>query len=914
MAITGKPDKQVTSLTAPARGSNNRTMSSSWKVPASMTKSDSKTKAENLVVGWKLDITGKNNIKLSKEYGTSKTSASINLNNFSVGSKSYSRSSFYPQTDKKLYSVTISVAGKNSKGTGKANTHTREFKIPKKPTIDAFSFENSTGKATTVIRTDAGAGYAERYDTKYKVTATDTRTGATTVVADTTSTSTEISVTYNASNYQSLNVGDYIKVEVTAQARGFAGHSEDVAKTFYISQPAKATLGTAVVSSKDSTGRLVVPIQTNSTNQQKVDTVKLEYLANTTYETVGDIPASASWSDSGVEDDGECTAITMPIGELIPDRGRYTWIRAKTIRLNESVLYQYSDYQRLEYLETEAAAAAEVDITILDVWSGADAKSAVVLLGWNRSGTDDSTGTELSWSDEEDTWKSTKDPEKYEFSWSDGEITHGGITYHDSAEITIKELTEGERYCIKARRYYEGETVSYGGYSAMVTIIPNGKPAGVVASCFGEIAEGDPLQVYWTFGGSGLQTAWQIVDSNGAVLKEGEGSITGTQIDAETIARHAENNILTFNVQVSTGSDYTLSASRTVRILQKPTLSVNANATLTAQPFSFTASSSRQCDLIVIVTAQGASGQFPDGFKMQINGDTIHSDVYSPAWSNGSATITLPTGLDFWDLGGYTLSVVAVDRETGLRSEPVEKDFTVAWSNKAKDPYNNITLTPIDTVSEDNQHLQGVQITLTAPTGSASTDVYDIYRMDGSKANLIGYDYPRSITFTDEYAPFSNNGELFYRIALRTVDGDVEFADKPYTLQSDTVRFDWQGGTLELPYGISIGDNYKKSVEFRQHMDGSVDGYWNQNIERGASYSSSIIRLIQPEEINLARALARYAGAVFVRTANGSAFTADVQVSDLSVKNEAVTAIAVDATEVGMTEEFMLVSPFEQEG
>ena len=117
-----------------------------------------------------------------------------------------------------------------------------------------------------------------------------------------------------------------------------------------------------------------------------------------------------------------------------------------------------------------------------------------------------------------------------------------------------------------------------------------------------------------------------------------------------------------------------------------------------------------------------------------------------------------------------------------------------------------------------------------------------------------------------------------------------------------------------MPYGNSIGDNYKKSVEFRQHMDGSVDGYWNQNIERGGSYSSSIIKLIQPREVNLARELARYAGAVFVRTANGSAFTADVQVTDLSVKNKAVTAIAVDATEVGLTEEFMLESPYEQAG
>ena len=167
-------------------------------------------------------------------------------------------------------------------------------------------------------------------------------------------------------------------------------------------------------------------------------------------------------------------------------------------------------------------------------------------------------------------------------------------------------------------------------------------------------------------------------------------------------------------------------------------------------------------------------------------------------------------------------------------------------------------------------------------------------------------------TVVDKYAPFSDGDELFYRIALRTVDGDVHYADVSYTLASDTIRFDWQGGTLELPYGLSIGDSYKKSVEFRQHMDGSVDGYWNPNIERSSSFNSSIIKLIQPEEINLARQLARYAGPVFVRTKNGSAFVADVQVTDLSVKNKAVTAIAVDATEVGMTDEFMLPSPFAQ--
>ena len=932
--IKGKPDKKVTSLKAPARGSNNRTMTSTWKVPASMTKDSSETRATDLVVGWKLKTEqiqrtriatsagtvnstaiAEDTISLSKEKSVGTTSASLNLSSFTAD-KSYTRSSFYPSTKVMLKSVTVSVAGKNSKGKGEAVTATRKFEEPKKPSISAFSFNTSTGAVSTTITTDAGAGYKERYDTKYEVVVYNKKTKTTTTSADTSTTDTSKTVSYNASNYQALDPeNEYIRVRVSAYARGYAGSSDTVTKDFYYAFPVKAVIKSATPSSKDSTGALIVKISIEKNEQHPVDSVKLEYLDNVSYEKAEDIPAGAQWSDSGIEDDGKCSAIRVPLSvseHFVPDRGKYTWVRVKTIHANEAVLYQYSEYKRVDELYSDPQTA-DTSIDIISVSSGEDRKSAVVELGWNTSGTDDSTGTELSWSTEKDTWRSTKEPEKYEFTWSDGERTVGNTTYHDSAKITIKDLTEGELYYIKARRYTESEYTTYGEY-ASDTVILNGTPDGVVASCKGTIGEGEPLQVYWSVGGSGLQTKWLIIDSNGRNIKDGEGSVTGTQLSAADVASHAVDGVLTFSVHVSTGSEYTPSDAVSVIILPKPTLTISAS-TLTAQPFQFTASSSSLCDLLVTVTSQGAQGQFPDGVRTQISGDTIYSGIPEITWSSGSASVSLPSGLDFWDGADYTLNVVAVDRDTGLKSEPAETSFAVNWTRKATDPDSYVTVTAVDTpATESTEHIQAVQITLTAPSGSQSSDVYDIYRMDGPKANLIGKGFPLSKTVTDSYAPFSSDGELFYRVAIRTVDGSVEFADKPYTLTSDTVRFDWQGGTLELPYGNSIGDNYKKSVEFRQHMDGSVDGYWNQNIERGGSYSSSIIKLIQPREVNLARELARYAGAVFVRTANGSAFTADVQVTDLSVKNKAVTAIAVDATEVGLTEEFMLESPYEQAG
>ena len=257
--------------------------------------------------------------------------------------------------------------------------------------------------------------------------------------------------------------------------------------------------------------------------------------------------------------------------------------------------------------------------------------------------------------------------------------------------------------------------------------------------------------------------------------------------------------------------------------------------------------------------------------------------------------------------------MVAVDRTTGLKSAEVLSDFSIAWANQAVDPEDAVTLTVIDTYDEDGDHTQAVQIDLTPPTGSAETDVYDIYRMDVEKPSLIGEGFPLTHTVIDEYAPFGDDVPLFYRVALRTVDGDVEVADIPYEAQCEHMRFDWSGGSLELPYGLMYGETFTKDVDIRKHLDGSTDGYWNNNIERKSSLASDVIKIVQLRDIERARNLARYAGPVFVRLPNGAAFEADVQVTDLSKKNDAVVAMAFDATEVGLTDEFILPIPFDLE-
>ena len=922
--IIGKPTQGVFGLGTPTRDGESRVMTTKWTTYDWQKNTANGRRMTSMYAVWQVNTwsNGKSNpLKVAREVGIGTTELAINLNNFTVGNKNYTRASFFPYTSTIVSSVSFIVYTKNEKGYGPYSSATRNFEFPRKPSISEPSFNAENGQLSFTITTDAGNDYYERYDTRYKMTVVNTRTGKTTVPYDSNTGSTEFTLTYDAQDYMQLDYNQYIKVTVEAFARGFRGKSDTVSRTYYISYPAKASITGTEVSAEDSTGKCTVYISTNKSTEHPIDGVKLEYLANVEYSRTEQIPGDSDWRDTGIVDDAECTALSVAVTELIPDVGKYTWLRVKSWHTAEGRLYRYSEYKNI--LHKDAPTAYDDEVVILSAEPSKDGKSIDVQLAWNADGSDDATGTEISWSTELDSWKSTKDPDRYEFTWSDGRYpATGNIQYHDSALITIKGLTEGKLYYVKARRYLDGDTVAYSEYSEYKSCITGEIPESIVATCDRYIPAGQSLPVYWTFSGNGMQARWQIEclvpnsDEN-IILENGEGSNGFAQISASKIKSHAVDDSLTIRVQASAGSKYIPSEWRTVTIVEKPSLSIASASTLDAQPLAFTAVSNKPCDLIVIVSSEGASSQFPTGIRKQTVGDTVHSDVYQPAWIEDNdeftTTVAIPAGMDFWNGVTYTLTVTAVDRDTGLKSETIENTISIAWAREAVDPFDYVTLTPIDETDDTGQHRKAVQIELTPPQDADATDVYDIYRLSGSRAQLIGDGFPLAYTAIDEYAPFGGDLTLYYRIAIRTQDGDVAYSDFEYNADGGYLRFDWDGNILELPYDITITDGYKKSVDIRQHMDGSSDGYWNKNIERTGSLSTDVIRLEQAAEIDLAKQLARYPGAVFVRTPDGSAYEADVQVSDMSVQSRNITSIAIDATEVGLTQEFMLPVPEEEE-
>lgn len=1042
-------------------GSNTRVFEATWALPANAKNSNNVARAEKVRVSWhfsKKSKKSKSTPTHTIDGGTSFVKSEKGLPG-TWGKKTYTRDSFYPVTSWKVHTIWLNVLLGNKKGWGKKVSASFKFEKPRAPVLGSWSFNKETGVATINIKTNAGLDKYERYDTRYQLEVKNTRTGKTYYSKNTSSQSTDFNVTFNAGDYQKLEYGQYIRLILTAWSRGLKGDSSKVSKTLYISWPAQTIISNVKPSSTDPSGKCTVYIDTNYNVSKKkniahpVDRVKLEYLANVEYSAESQIPADANWEDANVMDDSNCSALSVAVSKVIPSKGNYSWVRVKSYHLVEEVLYRYSKAFRIKKLEAPAPTAADDDIVIISATTGMDGESAVIHLGWNEDGQDDATGTELTWSDDEYAWKSTKDPDEYRFTWSDGPatVTIDGQerTFRDSAEIFIRGLGEGSTYYIRARRYMEGDKETYSEYSNTLTVVTNERPETIVADCARYVPQGEALTVSWTFSGNGLQREWQIlavnnkfypaegaivyvptkdgeiytltedteidesktyyriddqnnyvvveepnveeigeyyeksggviagktyytrseegeytevqtpvdedidtyyeqtkgIDTNktyytrtgtegnyeyqevvnpvsedvedyfevskGTIIANGQNAIGSTQIDYGRLKTFAENESVTLVVQASTGSDFVTSEQHQVSLIEKPVMELGTLEPLRSQPFTFNVTSDRACDLTVIVTSNGISGQMPQGIVVQAENDTIHSDVYTPEWESIeedtlTTSVTLPDGLDFWDTGNYTLSVVGTDRGTGLHSEPIGGIFTVEWSHQAPDPSEAVTVTPVDEVDEGGVHHLSARIDFTPPAGSEATDVYDLYRMDNGNPHLIGAGLPLTHTATDEYAPFGEGMTLYYRVAIRTIDGDVEFADLEYTFDFKAIRLDWAEGFLELPYDISIGDSYKKDVDIRQHLDGNMDGYWNNAVERKGSLSTNVVRLIRPEDIERSRSLARYAGPVFVRTPDGSAYAADVQVTDMSLVNREVTAISLDCTEINVTSEFQL--------
>lgn len=266
--------------------------------------------------------------------------------------------------------------------------------------------------------------------------------------------------------------------------------------------------------------------------------------------------------------------------------------------------------------------------------------------------------------------------------------------------------------------------------------------------------------------------------------------------------------------------------------------------------------------------------------------------------ATNAATVRMADGVDFVDGATYQLEVTAVGTVSGLVSETRAASFDVSWTHQAPTP-------PVDLQIDVDDAKRTATIHLQPPTGAAQTDVYDLYRQTRSGFDLIRGALAMDSTVVDKYPAFSD-GVIGYRICTRTIDGDLAWFDYEYLLSVDSLRFDWQDGFLELPYSIQYSDTFSKDFEARQHLNGEIEGYWNNAVNRSGSYGALLIKERDAGAISHMQRLADYPGAVFCRTPRGDAFQCNVDLSETDSEATMLDSASFAITRVALTSEFMV--------
>lgn len=837
----------------------------------------------------------------------------------------YNRLRYHPCTmNRYLNSVTCKLVAGNSKGS-KSISKKVWPQVPTAPVINEPEYDNNNQAVTFAIDFPEITGMRECYDVKHCIARKDALSlnsaysGKWTETAWSTFRTDSYDSTYNLALNRAIQVGEWVVVECRAYSRGLKGDSGVVTKRYVYAYPAYAYIKSVKSSDKTDLASVYISVHIAyatsydkakkkdvRTNLDPVDTIKLQRLYNTNLATQAAADGSGSWQDvDGAVDDGNCIGFYDSATDAMPEVGKHTWYRVVT---QHGPFTRVSHAYEAQCLFSKSDEVANDEAKIKSLEPGADGESIVGVVGWRN---DDSTTTEISWSDHQGAWWSNTQPESMDITWKDS--TSQVYGFPNSATFYIRGLEKGKNYFVRARRkQVDGDSVSYGPWQFLKESYPVSlveAPTDVHIAAPVAIERGSGIPCTWTFNGP-EQTEWNLyrVSRDSAILLGGgEGPDASFTIPASKLV--GLNSAMLY-VSITCGGKWTESNRVTVVIDEAPSIGLTVNDILTAQPLAInlTTNSSVASATVLVASHLGITGESPDGDFIQEDGDVIWSADLDPGelgWTGSgnlySATVTLPTGLDFKDNGSYVVTATTRS-QYGLASEPASETFRVEWAHQALPPSSA-------EIVIDEQELSAT-ITPYAPEEAANSDVCDVYRLTPDGAYLIARDVEFGTSIVDPFCPYSNlpDAELAYRLCTRTVDGDIQWADFPYSLKRSFVRLDWDGGFIELPYDIIATSGWEKGFELDERLDGSRVGNWDSGATKEVSIALDLVKTGMWSEAATIREIGKASHAYFVRSQDGCAYAANVQVDSMDFEYSKVSVpVSMKVTEINFGEEFWAV-------
>ena len=506
----------------------------------------------------------------------------------------------------------------------------------------------------------------------------------------------------------------------------------------------------------------------------------------------------------------------------------------------------------------------------------------------------DANGAEISWSDHEDAWMSTDEPETYE------------IPYLKPSAWLIAGLDTGKIWYVKVRLFIKnGDEYTYGPDCEAIAIDLSEVPSipSLVLSQ-GVITPDGSVNAYWAYsaedGTSQIYAEIADVTISGGVADY--SNIIAHTIGAQSIELNAKDlgwtagqiHYLAVRVMSSAGK-FSDSWSNLVAVTVAPplTCSITAtslvNETITLDEEEITVDSLKALPLTV--TVSGADENCTTEVAIERVGnyrimrpDERHRDGYADEtiaskMINGAGTISIGAedligALD----DGADYRIVAIVRDNlGRAAEAPEIPFLVNWTHQA--------LMPEGKVQVDNANY-AVLITPIAPAGAISSDRVDIYRLCNGYPELIFKDAEFGKTYVDPYATIGPMGG--HRLVFRTAGGDYITADqrmawKDFTgedydeldLPVNVIDFDSQ--RIEFEYDVDLSDKFEQDYSEVTYLNGSIQGNYGNSVKRKTDISTTIVT----EDTDLIRVLSRlcdHSGPAHIRTKDGSNYWAKIDV------------------------------------
>lgn len=522
------------------------------------------------------------------------------------------------------------------------------------------------------------------------------------------------------------------------------------------------------------------------------------------------------------------------------------------------------------------------DMTSNTLWSTADVPVAPanlqaeyngnILATWEWSW-DDAEGIEISWSKDPDAWDSTEEPETYE-------------TEEHKEKLYIKNVDAGAVYYIRAR-FKAGDDFS--PYSDIVTVdttLPPEKP--ILSLSDGVIGEQGKTTVSWIYASpDGTEQAYAEAIVNNTVIghSQSEKHIT---LYAEDLGWVGGNNYdITVRVQSSSGSFSEYSDIATVYVAE-PLVCEISSTSLTNITITDDTSSTRsvlsltEMPLSITVTGAGIGGMTEvaieraeqysinrpdDDYFNGYEGETVYLNRHI---GEEAFTVNLDNCIGRFDDGAKYRIVASISDSVGEASATL--GFEVHWSHQAVKPQGQVTLEGLN-----------AKIKPIAPTGTATGDYCDIYRLSKDKPSLV---FPNAVfgtTYLDPY-PAIGGG---YRLVFNTKNGDYITTDgKPSWLDLDSgfvhnkAIIDFGSDSVELYYNVDSNHTWNKDFTETQYLGGSVQGDWNPAVSRKLDMNAITLNSLEEDTIKALRRLAVYHGLCNVRTLDGSSFHANVDVTE----------------------------------